>query len=337
MKSGNLSFGLNNRGGTSKAGSGKKKKKSNVFDDDGSSSDDDKDKNGKDVKGGDNELEDEDDISNLSGREQVNRQIAAEQAALRKRAQAAAAAIQDPSVYDYDGAYDSFKQQEEDETKKKSEQDDKKSRYIGDLLKAAKKRERERDAIYERKVAKAQAEEDAQEEYVGKEKFITKAYKRKLEERKQWEAEEEEKRLEEEKNDVTKQTGGVAFGNFYGNFNKNVSMGGRGGGGGEVDDKKNPSDQNQEISGGGLGFLAGFERHTEDTHEGSDHDNHGDDGNERGRNRNQSLSNMAGNKGDGDAGATTTTSASMSIRERREKKVAEARIRYLERRRLASQ
>ena len=359
MKSGNLSFGLNNRSGTSKAGSGKKKKKSNVFDDDGSSSDDDKGKNGKDVttKGGDYELEDEEDISNLSGREQVNRQIAAEQAALRKRAQAAAAAIQDPSVYDYDGAYDSFKQQEEDEKKKKSEQDDKKSRYIGDLLKAAKKRERERDAIYERKVAKAQAEEDAQEEYVGKEKFITKAYKRKLEERKQWEAEEEEKRLEEEKNDVTKQTGGVAFGNFYGNFNKNVSMGGSGGGG--DDDKKKQSDETentnkqpmdkedvdedellrQEISGGGmgLGFMAGFERPAEDTHESNDRDNHGDNGNERGRSGHQSSSVMAGNKMDGDAAATTTTNTSMSIRERREKKVAEARIRYLERRRLASQ
>ena len=176
--SGSLGFGLNSRGSTKK-----KKKKSNVFDD-GSDDDDGNSKTGQGGNGGDDV-----DTSELSGREQVNRQIAAEQAALRKRAQAAAAAIEDPSVYDYDGAYDSFKQEEEEDKEAKKAQDsDKKSRYIGDLLKAAKKRERERDAIYERKVAKEQAEEDAQAEYAGKEKFITKAYKRKLEERKKWEA-----------------------------------------------------------------------------------------------------------------------------------------------------
>ena len=42
------------------------------------------------------------------------------------------------------------------------------------MLKNSKKRGIEREAIYERKIAKEQAEEDALEEYQGKEKFITK-------------------------------------------------------------------------------------------------------------------------------------------------------------------
>ena len=336
--SGSLGFGLNSRGSSSTK---KKKKKSNVFDD-GSDDDDDAGQGGDGV--------DDTDRSGLSGREQVNRQIAAEQAALRKRAQAAAAAIEDPSVYDYDGAYDSFKQEEEDAKEAKKAQDaDKKSRYIGDLLKAAKKREKERDAIYERKVAREQAEEDAQAEYVGKEKFITKAYKRKLEERKKWEAEEEEQRLEEEKNDVTKQTDGKAFGNFYANFNRNVSMGGKkrhdddnaekkrdgvdkNDDGGDSHKKDQSELLKEELGlggGGGMGFLDGFERPDADEEE-------------AGGESRQSSASTAG------AGATTTMALmnnngavkpanndnrvpKLSIREQREKKVAEARVRYLAR------
>ena len=86
---------------------------------------------------------------------------------------------------------------------------EKKSRYIGELLKAAKQRERERDVIHERKVAKEQAQEEA--EYMGKDKFVTKAYKQKLAERELWAQEEEARRLEEEEEDVTKRTGEGAF------------------------------------------------------------------------------------------------------------------------------
>ncbi|KAL3909527.1 MAG: hypothetical protein SGILL_008054, partial [Bacillariaceae sp.] len=206
--SSSLGFGLNNR-------SDKKSASKNVFGDD-----DEDDENSDDS--GDNK-------ETISGRQAVNQQIAKEQAALRKRAQAALATAEDPSMYDYDGAYDSFKP---DPEKEKAATDatnkERKSKYIGDLLKAAKVRERERDVIHERKIAREQAEEDAQDEYAGKEKFVTKAYKRKLEERKQWEIEQEEKQREEEENDVTKKSAGAAFAGFYGNFNKNVSVGGQG-------------------------------------------------------------------------------------------------------------
>jgi coiled-coil domain-containing protein 55 len=304
-----IGYGLNSRGAKEAA-----KKKSNVFDDD----DDDSD-------GPDNEPKDED----LSGREQVNQQIAKEQAALRARAQAAAAAIKDPSIYDYDGAYDSFKPQED---KSKVEEKDRKSRYVGDLLVNSKKREREREAIHERKVAREQAEEDAHEDYRGKEKFVTKAYKRKLEERKQWEAQEEETRKNEEEDDVTKKK--AAFGNFYGNFSRNVAMGGKleetnedkEKTDGAVDDpigefRSGPMADFTKAS-SGMDFLDGFAKSDEP---GGDEEHANDEVGEP-RSTAKEIDSKQPPPSDG-----------LSIRERREKKVAEARVRYLERQQLMLQ
>ena len=307
-----IGYGLNNRGTKEAA-----KKKSNVFDDD----DDDDDSDGPD-----NAPKDED----LSGREQVNQQIAKEQAALRARAQAAAAAIKDPSIYEYDEAYDSFKPQVD---KPKGEEKDRKSRYVGDLLVNSKKREREREAIHERKVAREQAEEDAHEDFRGKEKFVTKAYKRKLEERKQWEAEEEEQRKTEEENDVTKKK--AAFGNFYGNFSRNVAMGGgkveetnenKEKTDGAVDDpmdefRNGPTDDFTKGS-NGMDFLDGFAKSDEP---GGDEEQANDEVGEP-RSTEKEIDSKQPPPSDG-----------LSSRERREKKVAEARFRYVERRRLVLQ
>jgi coiled-coil domain-containing protein 55 len=144
-----LSYGLN------------KPKNSNVFGDDDSESDEEKAE-------GTNP-------STSAARSAVNRDIAAEQEALRKRAQQAMANAANDSLYDYDGAYESFKpKNEEEEKQEKAAPEERKSRYIQDLLKQSKKREIEREAILERKIAREQAEEDAQAEYQGKEKFITK-------------------------------------------------------------------------------------------------------------------------------------------------------------------
>lgn len=269
-------YGLSNRGG----GGGSSRKK-NVFGDSSSS---------------------EDEADNATGMARVNREIVKEQEALRKRAQAAAASME-KSVYDYDGVYDSF--QNKESPKEERPPEERKSRYIGDLLKAAKKRERERDVIHERQIAKEQAEEERQADYVGKEKFVTKAYRRKLEERKLWEQEQKEREREEEENDVTKKKADVAFANFYGNFNRNVAMGGKGNNEeGESKDSKE-DDKGVEKSNatpGGLGFLSGFERSS---------------GPET-----ADLSDTEGNK---------AASPKLSIREIREKKVQEARKRYLER------
>jgi coiled-coil domain-containing protein 55 len=312
-----IGYGLNSRGAQEEAA----KKKSNVFDDD---DDDDSD-----------DPKDED----LSAREQVNQQIAKEQAALRARAQAAAAAIKDPSIYAYDEAYDSFKPQDNN-GKPKVEEKDRKSRYIEDLLSNAKKRERDREAIHERKVAREQAEEDAHEDFKGKEKFVTKAYKRKLEERKQWEAKEEEQRKTEEDNDVTKKKDGAAFGNFYGNLSRNVAMGGKMEETNEDKEKKNgavdasmddftkgPMDDFTKGS-SGMDFLDGFAKSDEPGGDDEEHANaspHQDEVGEPPRSTAKEID------------SKQPPSDGLSIRERREKKVAEARVRYLERRRLMLQ
>ena len=178
------------------------------------------------VAGGSSSSEEEEAVIR-SGRDAINLAIAREQEALRART--AEVVAQDAGIFDYDGAYDSFAHHRE-ETKKKdeithSDGKEKKSRYIGDLLKAADKRKQERDFVYERKMARElAAEEEADPEMRDKERFVTAAYKRKLEERKLWEAREEEQRKVEEKDDVTKRMEGMA--DFYGNLNRNMASGG---------------------------------------------------------------------------------------------------------------
>jgi coiled-coil domain-containing protein 55 len=202
-KSGKVGVGLNRRGADNKNVSSSK---SNVFDEDD----------------GDDDADDD-----VSGRGTVNRELAAEQAALRKRA-AAAAAGKDPSVYDYDGVYDTFHDKPaEKKTKDEEEQqqaEERKSRYIGDLLKAAEHRKRQRDVVFERKLAKEQEAEAA--EFANQERFVTKAYKRKLQERQLWQEQEDARAREEEAKDVTKAKGGKAWVNFYGNLSRNVTLGG---------------------------------------------------------------------------------------------------------------
>jgi coiled-coil domain-containing protein 55 len=297
VNKGSIGYGLNNRGADASSNN-------NVFGE--SSSEDEK----------------EDSAETLTNRSRVNQQIATEQAALRKRAQAAAASLEE-SVYDYDGAYDSFKASTATDPSPKKEE--RSSKYIGDLLRASKKRERERDVIYERKLAKEQAEEDAQADYQGKEKFITKAYKRKLEERKQWEQEEKEKDREEEENDVTKQSAGTAFANFYGNFNRNVAMGGtKDGDEGNIgkDGSVERNNDVKEAATGGLGFLSGFERRDETTGQDRSHQKDEDDRNK------------------GKLALIKEPSAknvpTLSMREIREEKVREARKRHIERKKMAA-
>lgn len=153
-----LGFGLNKRS---------KKSKSNVFDDD----DDENSEGGGEASGGDQKR------SKTDERDAVNREIAAEQEALRNRAKKAMAAASGNELFDYDGAYDSFnpkKNAEKDSEIDEGAPKERKSRYIQDLMKQAEKRNIERDAIYERKVAREQEEEDAQADFRGKEKFVTK-------------------------------------------------------------------------------------------------------------------------------------------------------------------
>lgn len=136
----------------------------------------------------------------------LNKELLSEQAALRKRAESAMKNAANSEIYDYDGQYESFASGiEKEETKVSQDSGErKKSRYVETLLNHAKERQYERELVLERKIAREQAAEDTKGEFLGKEKFVTKSYKRKLEEREAWKHRDDEKNKMNEQNDVTK-------------------------------------------------------------------------------------------------------------------------------------
>ncbi|KAK4165429.1 coiled-coil domain-containing protein 55-domain containing protein [Cladorrhinum sp. PSN259] len=126
--------------------------------------------------------------------------------ALTSRKFAQAAEEIDPTIYDYDAVYDSFKA-----AKAKPKDDpaaEKKPRYFDALQKAADQRERDHQIAEERRLKR---ERDAEgDEFKDKEKFVTEAYKRQQEENRR--LEEEEKKREEEE---AKKNKGRGMADFY--------------------------------------------------------------------------------------------------------------------------
>ncbi|RVD85649.1 uncharacterized protein DFL_003963 [Arthrobotrys flagrans] len=117
---------------------------------------------------------------------------------------------EDPSIYDYDTAWDSMKAAED--RRKAATQgstEDRKPKYMENLLASAKVRERDRLRAKDRMLQKEREAEG--EEFADKEKFVTGAYKAQQEEMKR--LEEEEKRRQE---DMEKKGGGI--GGFYRNM-----------------------------------------------------------------------------------------------------------------------
>mmetsp|Transcript_19627 Transcript_19627/g.28975 ORF Transcript_19627/g.28975 Transcript_19627/m.28975 type:complete len:320 (+) Transcript_19627:111-1070(+) len=205
-----IGFGLNNR---------KKGKQKSVFNDN-SSEEEEEDTHAH---------ADKDEVANAA-RQAFNKELVAEQAALRSRAEKAisSAANADSNVYDYDAEYESFGHSNENnanaqEKGRASKVNDVKpeSKYIQNLLQKAKERNYEREIVLERKIAREQAqEEETNEEYMGKDKFVTKSYKNKLQEREAWLQQEEKKQKRDEVEDVTKKAAGAAIMGFYGNLSR---------------------------------------------------------------------------------------------------------------------
>ena len=112
------------------------------------------------------------------------------------------ALAQDASIFDYDGVYDEMKKKSDAESSAQADVP-KKSKYVENFMATAKRREMETERVKERLLQKETKEEDA---LYGEatEKFVTGAYKKKLEERRQWDLEEAKRALEEEREDVTK-------------------------------------------------------------------------------------------------------------------------------------
>ncbi|KAK9815608.1 hypothetical protein WJX72_006688 [[Myrmecia] bisecta] len=160
--------------------------------------------------------DDSDDEGNNVGRA-VARQAATKRTDKKVEAMHAAALQEDASVFDYDGVYDTI--QETREQPKQAEKLARKSRYIESLLDKAKEREREQDIVYERRLAKERQLEDHL--YGDKEKFVTGAYKRKLEEEAKWKAEAAIREAREAQEDVVKRG---HMGDFYKNLLTNNTM-----------------------------------------------------------------------------------------------------------------
>ncbi|KAL7418929.1 hypothetical protein Q5752_006613 [Cryptotrichosporon argae] len=112
-----------------------------------------------------------------------------------ERKQHAAALALDASVFDYDGVYDTLKASEAAaEAARKAEAAERKPKYIESFLQSAKTRELDRLRAEEKMLALEREKEG--DEFDGKEKFVTEAYKRQMEEVRR--AEEEEKKRDEE-------------------------------------------------------------------------------------------------------------------------------------------
>ncbi|CAL8465513.1 g5049 [Coccomyxa elongata] len=161
--------------------------------------------------------DDDDEEGNVG--QDIARHAAKKQADKKVTQMHAAALAEDASVFDYDGVYDSI--QEARVQPRQQEKLARKSRYIEGLLDKAKEREREQDIIYERTLLKERAAEDHL--FGDKDKFVTAAYKKKLEEDQKWLAAERIREARDAKADVVK---AGHMGNFYRNImTGNVAFG----------------------------------------------------------------------------------------------------------------
>ncbi|KGB77195.1 hypothetical protein CNBG_3033 [Cryptococcus deuterogattii R265] len=124
-----------------------------------------------------------------------------------RRAQAAAQAI-DQSIFDYDSHYEQMKAAERvAEEAKKKESEERKPKYIDSFLASAQTRKLDKLRAEEKMLERERENEG--DEFEGKEKFVTEAYKRQMEEVRK--AEEEEKAREEALRKGQKGPGLTAF------------------------------------------------------------------------------------------------------------------------------
>lgn len=139
----------------------------------------------------------------LKAKNQPNAMFGDLAGSLTSRKNAEAAAELDSNVYEYDTVYDSFKPQKQ--TTKEDEE--RRPKYMRNLMQAAEVRKRDALIAEEKKIAREREAEG--EEYAGKEKFVTEAYRKQQEENKR--LEEEEKKREEEEAKKNKGGGMSAF------------------------------------------------------------------------------------------------------------------------------
>lgn len=157
--------------------------------------------------------DDDDDVER-----EISRQAAKNKSLKDVEQQHKKALEEDPSVFDYDGVYDDMKSKIVQP--KAQDRQQRQPKYIQKLMEKAKRREREHEIVYERKLAKERSKDDHL--YEDKDKFVTSAYKRKLAEQAKWMEEQRLRELREERDDVTKKSD---LTDFYFNLSKNVAFG----------------------------------------------------------------------------------------------------------------
>lgn len=139
----------------------------------------------------------------LKSKTQPNAMFGDLSSAFTSRKNAEAAAEVDASVYEYDSVYDSIKPKKQ----VAKEDEERRPKYMRGLMEAAEVRKRDALIAEEKKIAREREAEG--EEYEGKEKFVTEAYKKQQEENKR--IEEEEKKKEEAEAKKNKGGGMTAF------------------------------------------------------------------------------------------------------------------------------
>jgi len=130
---------------------------------------------------------------------EILRQAAKKRALQKVEEQQKKAMEEDPSVFAYDEVYDDMKEKEA--RPKMQDKVVRESKYIAQLKEKAEQRKREQDIIYERKLQKERSKEDHL--FGDKDKFVTSAYRKKLEEQQKWLEEERLRQLREEREDVS--------------------------------------------------------------------------------------------------------------------------------------
>jgi coiled-coil domain-containing protein 55 len=178
--------------------------------------------------------EDEEDAP-MTAHEQVNYAILQAQAseARKKKAEASytEALEQDETVFDYDGVYDQMQEKRAESAQaRKKKESVRAPKYINNILKMAEYKKREEERVKERVEARERLKE--LEEFGDTEKFVTSAYKRKLEEWQTLDQEDARQAAVEAAQDVRKKDN---MDSFYVNLmHDNVSMG-------QMFDKTNPA------------------------------------------------------------------------------------------------
>ncbi|TLS23332.1 uncharacterized protein PpBr36_05951 [Pyricularia pennisetigena] len=129
--------------------------------------------------------------------------------ALTARKHAESAEQEDPSIYDYDAAYDSFKATPAAAAAAKAASAaERKPQYMASLKKMAEVRERDRKIAEDKKMKREREAEG--DEFADKDMFVTEAYKKQQEENRRLE---EEERRREEAEDKQNEAGGMT--GFY--------------------------------------------------------------------------------------------------------------------------